>query len=157
MWDLPRPGFKPMSPALPGRFSTTAPPGKPHLPFLNAQLSGIKYVHIVSQPSAPSTSRTFSSPQTETLSPWNTDSPSPSPAPGPHHLRPVSVDLSPLGSGIRQCLSFYVWLISLSIMSSRFIHIVVCISASFLKNFNCSKKYVKFIILTIFKCTIQWC
>ena len=30
MWDLPRPGLKPMSPALAGRFSTTAPPGKPH-------------------------------------------------------------------------------------------------------------------------------
>ena len=29
MWDLPRPGLKPMSPALAGRFSTTAPPGKP--------------------------------------------------------------------------------------------------------------------------------
>ena len=29
MWDLPRPGPKPMSPALAGRFSTTAPPGKP--------------------------------------------------------------------------------------------------------------------------------
>ena len=29
MWDLPRPGLEPVSPALPGRFSTTAPPGKP--------------------------------------------------------------------------------------------------------------------------------
>ena len=29
MWDLPRPGLKPVSPALIGRFSTTAPPGKP--------------------------------------------------------------------------------------------------------------------------------
>ena len=31
MWDLPRPGLKPLSPALAGRFSTTAPPGKPLL------------------------------------------------------------------------------------------------------------------------------
>ena len=31
MWDLPRPGLKPVSPALAGRLSTTAPPGKPHL------------------------------------------------------------------------------------------------------------------------------
>ena len=31
MWDLPRPGLKPASPALAGRFSTTAPPGKPLL------------------------------------------------------------------------------------------------------------------------------
>ena len=29
MWDLPRPGIEPMSPALAGRFSTTVPPGKP--------------------------------------------------------------------------------------------------------------------------------
>ena len=29
MWDLPRPGLKPVSPAFAGRFSTTAPPGKP--------------------------------------------------------------------------------------------------------------------------------
>ena len=31
MWDLPRPGLKPVSPALAGRLSTTAPPGKPYL------------------------------------------------------------------------------------------------------------------------------
>ena len=30
MWDLPGPGLEPVSPALAGRFSTTAPPGKPH-------------------------------------------------------------------------------------------------------------------------------
>ena len=29
MWDLPRPVLEPVSPALAGRFSTTAPPGKP--------------------------------------------------------------------------------------------------------------------------------
>ena len=34
MWDLPRPGLKPVSPALAGRFSTTAPPGKPPRPLL---------------------------------------------------------------------------------------------------------------------------
>ena len=32
MWDLPRPGLEPVSPALAGRLSTTAPPGKP--PFI---------------------------------------------------------------------------------------------------------------------------
>ena len=31
MWDLPRPGLEPVSPALAGRLSTTAPPGKPYL------------------------------------------------------------------------------------------------------------------------------
>ena len=30
MWDLLRPGLEPVSPALAGRFSTTAPPGKPN-------------------------------------------------------------------------------------------------------------------------------
>ena len=29
MWDLPEPGLEPVSPALAGGFSTTAPPGKP--------------------------------------------------------------------------------------------------------------------------------
>ena len=29
MWNLPRPGLEPVSPALAGRFSTTVPPGKP--------------------------------------------------------------------------------------------------------------------------------
>ena len=29
MWDPPRPGLEPVSTALAGRFSTTAPPGKP--------------------------------------------------------------------------------------------------------------------------------
>ena len=30
MWDPPRPGLEPASPALAGRLSTTAPPGKPY-------------------------------------------------------------------------------------------------------------------------------
>ena len=34
MWDLPRPGLEPMSPALASIFLTTAPPGKPSFPFL---------------------------------------------------------------------------------------------------------------------------
>ena len=33
MWDPPRPGLKPVSPTLAGRFSTTAPPGKPLIFF----------------------------------------------------------------------------------------------------------------------------
>ena len=31
MWDPPRPGLEPVSPALAGRLSTTAPPGKPDI------------------------------------------------------------------------------------------------------------------------------
>ena len=34
MWDPPRPGPEPVSPALAGRLSTTAPPGKPSGGFL---------------------------------------------------------------------------------------------------------------------------
>ena len=33
MWDLPRPGLEPVSPALASRFSTTVPPGKPYAIF----------------------------------------------------------------------------------------------------------------------------
>ena len=36
MWDLPRPGLEPVSPALAGRFSTAAPPGKPSELVFNA-------------------------------------------------------------------------------------------------------------------------
>ena len=38
VWDLPRLGLEPMSPALAGRFSTTAPPGKPCFLFLKVGL-----------------------------------------------------------------------------------------------------------------------
>ena len=38
-WDLPRPGLEPVSPALAGRFSTTAPPGKPQQILLYAIIS----------------------------------------------------------------------------------------------------------------------
>ena len=34
MWDLLRPGLEPVSPALAGGFSTTAPPGKPLYTFM---------------------------------------------------------------------------------------------------------------------------
>ena len=34
MWEPPRPGLKPVSPALAGRLLTTAPPGKPLFVFL---------------------------------------------------------------------------------------------------------------------------
>ena len=38
MWDLPRPGLEPVSPASAGRLSTTAPPGKPH----KSRINGLK-------------------------------------------------------------------------------------------------------------------
>ena len=37
MWDLPRPGLEPVSPALAGRLSTTAPPGKPMAGFYTSR------------------------------------------------------------------------------------------------------------------------
>ena len=41
MWDLPRPGIKPMSPALAGILSTTGPPGKSLLiPFFRKRNGG---------------------------------------------------------------------------------------------------------------------
>ena len=40
MWDLPRPGLEPVSPAFAGRFLTTAPPGKPWTSFFKS--SGTK-------------------------------------------------------------------------------------------------------------------
>ena len=39
MWDLPGPGLEPVSPALAGRFSTTAPPGKPDWPLFKNWIS----------------------------------------------------------------------------------------------------------------------
>ena len=52
MWDLPRPGHEPVSPALVGRFSTTAPPGKPILlsftcrSVINCELIFVKGVRL---------------------------------------------------------------------------------------------------------------
>ena len=38
MWDPPRPGLEPVSPALAGRLQTTAPPGKPQIYFLKSNI-----------------------------------------------------------------------------------------------------------------------
>ena len=42
MWDLPRPGLEPVSPALAGRFSTAAPPGKPSVSDFDGGAAGLK-------------------------------------------------------------------------------------------------------------------
>ena len=62
MWDLPRPGLEPVSPALAGRFSTTAPPGKPSTHLLRPRLNCFSTARIlptssdrVSLPGAPLT------------------------------------------------------------------------------------------------------
>ena len=41
MWDLPRSGLEPVSPALAGRLPTTAPPGKPYVLYLDG---GLNYI-----------------------------------------------------------------------------------------------------------------
>ena len=46
MWDLPRPGLEPVSRALAGRLSTTAPPGKPSLSFLPSNVSCTWWCHL---------------------------------------------------------------------------------------------------------------
>ena len=38
MWDPPRPGLEPVSPALAGRLSTTVPPGKPYIVIFNSYI-----------------------------------------------------------------------------------------------------------------------
>ena len=49
MWDLPRPGLEPVSPALAGRPSTTTPPGKPKSLIFNTftVLFVLGHVYIV--------------------------------------------------------------------------------------------------------------
>ena len=42
MWDLPRPGLEPVSPAWAGRLSTTAPPGKPECIFFKEEKGEIE-------------------------------------------------------------------------------------------------------------------
>ena len=47
MWDLPRPGLEPVSPALAGRFSTTVPPGKPYFRTFNKNATLVLLVVIM--------------------------------------------------------------------------------------------------------------
>ena len=46
MWDPPRPGLEPVSPASAGRFSTTVPPGKPPAPLLKR----LSFLHCIFLP-----------------------------------------------------------------------------------------------------------
>ena len=50
MWDPPRPGLEPVSPALAGRLSTTAPPGKPDKSFLRNFKFSSDPIYVVSFP-----------------------------------------------------------------------------------------------------------
>lgn len=91
-------------------------------------------------------SRTFSSCKTETLYPWNTNSPSLlTPFPGSHPPTFCFYDLDYFRhftlSGIIQHLSFCHWLISLSIMSSG----LLCVA--------CCRNFLPFKGGIIFRCT----
>ena len=100
------------------------------LTIFSVQFNSVKCTHIVGQPSI---FRTFHHPQ-----------PKPYPVTMSAHalsrqplatnvLLSVSVSLTiPHISGITQYLSFYVWLISLSKVSSSSTHAVACIRISFL-------------------------
>ena len=47
MWDLPRLGLEPMSPALAGRISTNEPPGKPLYYFIKFRNVSVFTTHLV--------------------------------------------------------------------------------------------------------------
>ena len=49
MWDSPRPGLEPVSPALAGRVSTTAPPGKPWFFLYKMRLRCLKWFEKTSE------------------------------------------------------------------------------------------------------------
>ena len=53
MWDLPRPGLEPVSPAWAGRFSTTEPPGKPTVSVLNENSNVMEAVRRGLTPQGP--------------------------------------------------------------------------------------------------------
>ena len=46
MWDLPRPGLEPVSPALAGRFSTIAPPGKPWQSYFQLYVLKLRFLNL---------------------------------------------------------------------------------------------------------------
>ena len=47
MWDPPRPGPEPVSPALAGRLPTTAPPGKPSIQIFTNFLLAFQKIIII--------------------------------------------------------------------------------------------------------------
>ena len=59
MWDLPRPGLKPMSPALAGGFLTTAPPGKSQSKYFLITIFYILVVRSISHKSQATVAQVF--------------------------------------------------------------------------------------------------
>ena len=115
MWDLPRPGLEPVSPALAGRLSTTAPPGKPTLQIFQLIL-GIKIIYVYGKfsksPEGYTTKR-------KTLS---------------SHPKPTTVPRCPHYQQFTLCV--YLWYCSGPTFprnsSQRYQHISACRSTSFL-------------------------
>ena len=46
MWNLPRPGLEPVSPALAGRFSTIVPPGKPWQSYFQLYVLKLRFLNL---------------------------------------------------------------------------------------------------------------
>ena len=99
--------------------------------FLSIWFSSIKYILMVMQLLPPSTSITFSSSQTETPHSLSNSSLFSLP-PGSGNPCSVSMNVVTLGILYKWNLSFCDQLISLSIMSSRYIPTVQCVRISFL-------------------------
>lgn len=95
--------------------------------FLKVQVSGIRYIHTVAQLLPPSASRIFPSSQTGRLHLLNNNFPFLFLWPWYLYFIFCLHNLSTQGtqvSAVIQYLSFCVWLISFSIVSSSFIHII---------------------------------
>ena len=119
MWDLPRPGLEPVSPALAGGFLTTVPPGKSLKRFL-MYLQSYTYNHQHNQ-----ITEHFITPK---RNPIHTRRHSPFPlstASENHESTFRFYGFSYSGhSRIIQYVAFCVWLLPFRIMFSRFIHLV---------------------------------
>ena len=92
--------------------------------------------HRVVQPSPLSNSRTCSSPPKKSLCHEQSFLTPPPPSPWQLVIYFLSLWICPLCTfhinGIIQYVVFYVWLLSLSIVFSRFLHVVACTSTLFL-------------------------
>ena len=146
--DLPDSGIKPASPALAGEFFTMGATWKAckHI------FSGIKYNYIDVWPSPPSTSRNSSSFPPEILFPLSI---SLSSSPGP-----VSMNLTSLGILYKRnhTVSFHDWLISLSIVPSRYSCVIAGARIFFLSKAKYySTVWMEFFLSILDKCCVYLC